>query len=279
MEKPEVYDYINYHLYLSDVFKALKSENPDITVRYIAEKAGYGSPGHVTWLFQGKRKLTIAKVPVFCELLGLNRKESRYFEAIVRYGNARTHESKIACFQRVAKLQKTAKRIVTEEEVSYWSRWYYSAVREIVEIHTVTDDNLKEVSSYMIPKISPSKMKEALNSLEKIGFIKKDEYGVYHRADTSVTTGDDWHSLVIREYQRNMMGLGQEALDSVDPENREISTLTLSISRGRAEFIKERIKEFRQELATLARTDDNPEIVYHMGLQFFPLSKGKGEGK
>ncbi len=272
MEKVDIYNYINYHLFLRDAFKVLKESNPVYTMRYIADKVGYNSYGHISCIFSGKRNLTLSKVPIFSNILKLTPKERRYFEAIVSYGNAKNHEEKMRCFRKIANLQKSAKRIVTKEQISFWDKWYYSAVKEMVAIYRVTDENYKEVSSHIIPKISPEKFKEALESLERIDIIQKDENGVYFRKNSVVSTGSEWNSLAIREYQRNIMALGQEALDNISPEKRDISTLTLSMSKENAEKIKKRLKDLREELLTIAKSDSNPEVIYQMGLLLFPVS-------
>jgi len=68
----------------------------------------------------------------------------------------------------------------------------------------------------------------------------------------------------------------KRALDDVDPKERDISTLTMSISKERYDIIKERIRTFRNELSSLITSDPSPESVYQMSIALFPLSKKDG---
>jgi uncharacterized protein (TIGR02147 family) len=68
------------------------------------------------------------------------------------------------------------------------------------------------------------------------------------------------------------MELAQEALYSVPKTHRDISTLTLSISKQGLQRMKEKIKEFRRELLEIAKADEHADRVYQLNLQLFPLS-------
>ena len=56
-------------------------------------------------------------------------------------------------------------------------------------------------------------------------------------------------------------------------KNREISTLTLGISRDGFNQIKERIRSFRKEVIEIARNDENEDRVYQCNLDLFPLTR------
>ena len=140
---------------------ALKEEDPSCTYRKIASRLGLGSIGHITWILQGKRNLTLKKAGRFAELLNLNNKEEEYLKALISYTNTRSHAEKIESFERIASAQKSQKRIVNKEQYEYWSKWYYSAMRELVAIHKISSD-YKEAARLLIPRITPAEAEKAL---------------------------------------------------------------------------------------------------------------------
>ncbi len=278
MNLPDIYTYLDYRAFLRDAQAAIKENDPAFSHRNIAARAGLKSPGHITWIYQGKRNLTLKLVPIFAEIFGIKDKPYRYFETLVQFNNAKKHSLKRAFFEELMAIQKSEKRVVRKEEYQYWSKWYHSVIRELVAILPVTD-NYKSAAHQLLPKISPRELQQSLKTLERLGFIKKNENGQYQRLDKVISSGYEWKAFAILEYQRNLLDLAKAALNDIDKSERDISTLTLSISKSRFELIKDRIKTFREELINLAQTDTNPERIYQIGLLFFPVSQSNDGDK
>ena len=79
-------------------------------------------------------------------------------------------------------------------------------------------------------------------------------------------------SAAIRKYQKETIELGGAAIDGISKEERDISTVTLSLSRATFDAVRERIKTMRHELLEIARNDQELEAVYQINFQVFPLS-------
>ena len=67
-----------------------------------------------------------------------------------------------------------------------------------------------------------------------------------------------------------MIQLSSEAIDRFPKEHRDISTVTISLSREQVEIMKERIKAMRKELLEMADRETNAEEVYQVNFQVFP---------
>ena len=61
-------------------------------------------------------------------------------------------------------------------------------------------------------------------------------------------------------------------------QDRDISSLTLCLSRGGLRAFKERIQRVRRELLELSALESDPEQVVQLNFQLFPLSRGKKRG-
>jgi uncharacterized protein (TIGR02147 family) len=88
-----------------------------------------------------------------------------------------------------------------------------------------------------------------------------------------------------REMQRQMGEFAVKALD-LPLSERDMSGLTLGLTRQAYEKIRKEIAEFRRRVVAIATEDDETEQVYRMNLQLFPLSerlekrfKNKGVGR
>ena len=70
-----------------------------------------------------------------------------------------------------------------------------------------------------------------------------------------------------------MLDLAKRALDHLPREERDISSLTLCVAEAALPLLKQRIREFRQELLQLAAQEASPERVVQLNFQMFPLSR------
>jgi uncharacterized protein (TIGR02147 family) len=90
-----------------------------------------------------------------------------------------------------------------------------------------------------------------------------------------ISSGDEVQSTILRNYHRRTLGQSMEALNTVNLENRDISSLTLSVSRKTYFAIKKEIQVFRKRLLVMAKEDTGPEMVCLAGFQLIPRSKMK----
>lgn len=270
-----IFDYIDYRLYLRAAFAHLKERDSSFNYRFIASKLGLGSIGHITWILQGKRNLTLKNADRFSSLLQHNKKENTYFRYLVAYTNTKKHSEKKELFQKIVATQKSEQRIVTREQFEYWNKWYYPAMRELVAVNKISKD-YKEAARLLMPRITAAEAQKALTLLEKLEFIVYDEQGYYRRVDKVISVNPEWGTIAVRQHQIDMLNLARQGFENIPPEERDFSSVTMSMSMERFEQARQLFKEFRQSLITLARTDPEPERIFQVNLQIFPLSLKPG---
>jgi uncharacterized protein (TIGR02147 family) len=130
----------------------------------------------------------------------------------------------------------------------------------------------------MSPSISIKEAKESIQLLLDLGFIQKKATGKYEVQDARITTGDKWQSVAIRNFQEECLKLASESLTRHPKEIRDISTVTMTLSSKNIEEVRARVKELRQSLLHLHSEGEDPDSVYQVNIQVFPLTqieKGK----
>jgi uncharacterized protein (TIGR02147 family) len=70
-----------------------------------------------------------------------------------------------------------------------------------------------------------------------------------------------------------MLRLADDALERFRPNERDISSLTLSVSLKTIPTIMERLQQLRNELLEIAEEDEQVDQVVQLNLQLFPLSQ------
>jgi uncharacterized protein (TIGR02147 family) len=276
-EGPSVFDYTDYRRFLKAYYEHQKRKNPAFSYRYFALKAKVNSSGLLKNVIDGKRGLGRGLIVRCAEAMKLKKKEAEYFECLVDFNEARTVEEKRIFFERLLALRKPEAHQVQASQFEFYSKWYYSAIREWIGIAPFRGDHAALARS-LDPAIRPEQAEKAVRVLEELGLIVKDPQGRYRQAQPLVTTGPEVESLSVAQYQIACMDLAKEAFDRHAAPTRDLSTLTLSLSEEGFAALKEEIVSFRKKLLALERGFQGPDRVYQLNMQFFPLTKLPGDG-
>jgi uncharacterized protein (TIGR02147 family) len=126
-----------------------------------------------------------------------------------------------------------------------------------------------------MPPITPEEAQESVESLERLGLIRKNEQGFYERVERVLSTGYEANSQAVRNFLMSTLDLAKEALDRFPREERSVSTLTLSLSKNGQNVIDEELKVFRRRLLEIAKVDQNVDRVVQFNFQMFPLAKAR----
>ncbi len=269
-----VFEYIDYRKLLKDLYEENKKKHPYFSLRYIAQKVGFKSAGFFTNIIQGKRNISAEYIFKFAELFKFKKKETEYFELLVNFAQAKHHSQKRFYFEKILAYKNSKIAVTDAQNYEFYSKWYYTAIRELVDLHPVTD-NYEDLAKLVSPPIKASEAKHALELLVRMGFIKKDKTGVYHQTERFITTGYEAQSVAITNFLLDTSDLAKMAVDRFPREKRSMSTLTVGVSNECYLSIEERLKDFRREILEMVRADKNPDTIYHVNFHIFPMSKSK----
>ena len=269
----DIYNYFDYREYLRAAFACRKQAIKGFSHRRFSREAGIASPNYLLRVLKGTRSLGNGYVARFCRALALNRNETRYFTTLVSFNTENDIDKKEKLLRDLLALRcRRGIFRINDKKLQFFSKWYYPVIRELAVILDCRDDfNL--LARNCVPRITSQQAKNAIGYLLKNGFIKKEAGGRYIRTEPVISSGDEVRSTVLRNYHRQTLAQSIEALDTVNLENRDISSLTLSVSRKTYFEMKKEIQEFRKRLLGLAREDAGPEMVCLAGFQLLPRSK------
>ena len=227
-------------------------------------------------ILSGKRHIADNAIEDFTSFCKLKKKEALYFETLVNFEKAKTKEQSRIYFEKLISL-KDYPSTITKEFYRYFQKWYYVAIRSLIDIYKFKG-NYKSLAQQLNPPITAPEAKEAITLLEKLKFIKKGTDGVYKVTDSHVSTPEKWQDLTVSTYQKETIKMSALSIDRDPKETRDISTITMSLNKECFEDIKEIIRECR--IAIIKRVDQIPDDqrndrVYQLNLQLIPLSKIK----
>lgn len=282
--KLSIFDYTDYRRYLADFYLERKKLNKVFSYRYFAKKAGINSVGLYKDVIEGRQNLGRLLIFKFSTAMEHSKREAEYFENMVYFNESGTPEERTLFFERMMECQKTKAGIVDSTKYEYYNKWYYSAIRALISIGKFKDDEKshKKIAGILNPRIRPDEAKRALALLERLGFINKNNDGIYVLTNIAITTGTlkpdtNITMLNVVNFQKEVMALANESLDRFGIEKINLSTLTLGISEATVTMIKEDLASLRHKIATLAAKDSAANQVYQLNMQFFPLSDCRQE--
>ncbi len=266
-------DYLDYRQYLRDFYVSQKANSAAFSHRAFSRKAGLRSSNYLSLVMKGERDLSSEMAPRFARACGLAKGELELFCELVAYGQAKTTEEKQRAMARLARFRKfrEAHRLL-DEQTAYHEHWYMPAIRELASLPSFREDPAW-IAAPLEPAVSERQASDALETLQRLGLLVRDARGRLRQAQALVTTGPGPLGHQVFVYHHAMIDLAKRALDQLPREERDISSLTLSIADRALPLLKQRLFELRQELLQLAELEGAPERVVQVNLQLFPLSR------
>jgi uncharacterized protein (TIGR02147 family) len=267
-----LFEYSDYRSFLRDFYKYEKKRNPKFSHRYIAQKVGFTSSSFFSQIIKVQSNITPRLAINFARLMKLNKTETEYFQLLVQYNQAKSHEETKYFYEKILSFRRPKIKKIEANQYKLLNKWYNIAIRQILGILPFKGD-YKQLAKTVEPAIKPNDAKKAIQLLMDLGLIKKDAQGYHKSTDPSITTGEKSNAVGVQSYLLETLELARQAIDRFPQNKRKMSTLTLSISETGLKAMEERLQTFRKELLEIAENDDNVDRVYQLNLQFFPMSK------
>jgi len=204
--------------------------------------------------------------------MGLVGFEHTYFVLMVSYAHAKGDEAKRAAFEERCALAMAHKvRVLGDEEFKYFKSWKNPVLRELAP-HMPGAKPLEMAKACKQP-ITAAEVSETLDFLLRAKLLKKDKEGNYYQTDKAISMGSvDAVPVAARDLQRQMAEFAVKAL-SLPLSERDMSGLTMGITRRAYERIRKELAECRRRIMAIVTEDDDTEQVYRLNLQLFPMSE------
>lgn len=265
----DVFRYTDYRPYLRDWFDDYQRLHPAFTKRLWATRLKI-DPGYLVRVLQGTAMISLPKLDDFVRVLRLEGLSAEYFRQLVRFCRAREEDEIAREYAALMALRNVEVRNLDQNQYRFFQFWWFAVVRGILSVKEFRGD-YKQLAADCLPVITEEQAREAIALLQVLGLVRRLDDGVWELTEQHISTGEEWKSAAIRQYQRENMQLAMEALDAVAPEYRDVSTMTLTIQSADLPEVKARIAEFRRELTQMVLEAREMDSVFQLNIQFFPV--------
>ena len=268
----EIFKYIDFRVFLADFYTEKKATTRYFSYRYFADKAGIKSPVFLKQVIDGERNLTRSMIEKFIRALNLNKKESVFFKNLVLFNQAKNAFEKQEHYSVMLTMTDYVQEYqLQSDQYSYFDKWYTCVVRELVCIHDFKDD-YGAIARSITPRIKASEVKKALQLLLRLKLLEKQQDGSYRQTNAAITSSEEVIALARRSFNSAMLTLARDANDALRPDIRNVSGITMGISRPCYEVLLAEMAAFKERVKAIVNQDENSSRVYQLNLQLFPLS-------
>lgn len=275
-ERPAVARFNDYREFLRAMIAWLKAHRRGFSYRSFAMKAGFSSPSFLKLVADGQRNLSPESVERVAQGLGLDRRETEAFEALVELGQAESDARRNRAYARLAKLaQRDPVKRLEADQFEAYSRWYTFVLRELAALPDF-DEDPEVLARRLRFKTRPDEVQRALANLEGLGLLVRDAGGKLAPAERNLTTGPEVRSLAVRNFHRTMFQRAIEALDTVPLQERNVSGVTVPLSRRQYARVVELLQNLRREVLAISedvQEGDGPREVHQLAFALFPLTQ------
>lgn len=276
MKKVKVFDYSNYRTYLKDVYAAEKVEKKHFSLRYFARITGFGSNGYLLMVMNGQRNLSAKSIALFNKAFKHTKKEAAYFEALVFYNQTDQGEQKERYLEQLIALRPAhAIGSMTKEQFECLTQTYFLSIRELAALPDFNEDP-EWISENLRQKIKPSEAKHALQVLEKLKLLVRDEHGKLKHSDAMLETPLHAESLEILNYHRQTLTETKYAMLTAPYDEWDIASITIPMPKEAIPKVMEIMQKCREEIADyINKTHKDYHEVFQINMQLYPVSKTK----
>jgi len=268
--KPSIFSYYSYRIFLKAWFEWKKEDNPHFSHRTFAQKANLPSHNYVMRLVSGERNLSESHLQLIAEGLKLNADETCYFQLLRELERESGSEQKTAIFRNLLDIKRKHHTVLLSgDQLLFYEKWYYPLIWEMI-VHWEYADDFAKIGKMCIPALSEKEVREAVNLLIFAGLLGKNDDGTYRQISPTLTTGDEIVAGVVRHYHRQHLIKSSQILDTIPPEQRDVSSVTVPVSQESFLKMKKVIQDCRKQLLEIAASDPSPESVYLVGFQLIP---------
>lgn len=249
-----IYSLINIYL------DRKKANNPSYSNRAFARDIGL-SPAFTSDILKGKKSLPFKHVEIFIQTLDMDQADAtRLKQFFAPEGLVISNKSQYP--------QKKNWKLGTKAQQKILSNWYYLPMIDLTTCKGF-DGNFSEALG-----ISKEQESRAINELVDLGILEVKD-GKYIKTNFKLHFTSQKSKEEFRKFHSQMLKKSLLELDNIDQDRfqqRLIIGFTLALN-------SKKTLQFKKDLSDLVykaiedMNDNDCDQVYHLGLQFFPLSK------
>lgn len=274
-ERPYVFHYHDYRKFLKDWFVWNKTHGKEIhSMRSIARNAEIAS-GTLPMVLSGKRPLSHNVLQKVIPHLGLNPIEKKHFLCLWEIGESENPQVRIEALERLQKSAPYQKENPAEVEAyRYLSNWINVAIHEMALMNS-TELNAEKIQSSLMFPTSLSDVKSSLQFLIDNQFVIQNSNNTWSVKKKNLECLEGIFKISLGSFHKQIFELASKSIETCPREIRDIQGHSFPIKSSDFAKIREILNEALIKIKNLESKPGEGEVVYHVEMAAFPLTKEK----
>jgi uncharacterized protein (TIGR02147 family) len=239
--------------------------NPRYSLRAFA-KALDMSPAGLSYAIAGKRPVSRKTVRKMIGLLPLSPEESHALNEWATAPSRRKERKPETFFAAPAEANAY---LLSLDSFAFISDWYHYAILSLLEIPGARFE-AKWISRHL--RITEIEAKGAMERLQRLGIVQKVD-GRWRQTSGAIRIASDVPTAATKKFQKQILLKAVESIENDPDDCKDMSSMTLAMDPALVPYAKERIREFRRQLAEELEKKSPPKRVYKLTVQVFPVSQ------
>lgn len=216
--------------------------------------------------------LPTRSIPFAKELLGLSGRSGELFEILVAAGKTRQKARKEKLYEMAMSLRDVELRALDHDELQFLGKWWIPVVRSAIELNG-GDASEARLMKQIVPPLSKEQIRDALKVLKELGFLTPLASGRFGMAKLHFSASGKSKATAIRQYQNQLLSLAQNALVNIEPAERNISSLLVSVDEDCFQDLQEMSREFRRQIQKRVEEVGKANRVFQIVVSMVPVTK------
>lgn len=267
--KPDIFQYLDYRLYMKDNYQFLKSTLPHFSFAVWNQKSQFKSRSYLRLVMMGQRELTTQTIPKVASALELTKTQYKYFETLVQMNQAKTIPEREFLLSKIIHSAKSYQPTKVKNSYEYLSSYQTPRILSAIFLKDI-ECNSKTLSKYF--KMDEKRVVEILKTLEKLELIYE-ENGRWKTLHKFVKVDDELGNIALQTFHNNLLEEAKKAI-LLPPKERDFRSITLSLDEEKYQQYLEDIRNFsKQILGKYQNQKGNAHRIYHLNFQCIPVSE------
>lgn len=149
------------------------------------------------------------------------------------------------------------------------SEWYHYAILSLLELPEAQFTSLWISKRLGITRIEAT---AAMELLQRLHLITSFPNGKWRQNGLPINVENKISNAATRKFQKQVLEKALESLEHDSKETRDLSSMTFAMDSTLIPYAIEQIRAFRRNLVQDLESKGNPDLVYNLAVQLYPIS-------
>ncbi|MCA9490408.1 MAG: TIGR02147 family protein [Myxococcales bacterium] len=269
-----VYDHLDYR----DVISAFLAENKVISMRELARRMDC-SVSWISQILKRKRELDPSKLPILCDIMGLDHEEVAYVESLIALESPVESVHQGAWSRISTARRKAESEAVRDDAVRLFSEWIWGAVWQL-SLCEGFDEDPRWIAQMLIPQVTENEARDAIEGLVSLGLLERVDGRLVGVSEDRSTPPElptaAYNQALVSWHRHHLNNVNDRMMDTPNGIRLQLG-ITMSLPNDQLLVLHQQIVRALMEVGGMVEAMPGPKTrVMHLVIGLVPVTRATG---